>query len=425
MRIWIVTVGETLPTDGHGDDRLLRAGILATMLAQRGKDVVWWSSTFDHVRKQQRFPGDTSFRLESGVLLKLLHGCGYARNVSLKRLVDHAMLARKFTRQAGDMPRPDVILCSLPPLELPVAATRYGERHRVPVIIDVRDLWPDLFLELVPHWARATANVFLAPMWKQARQACRKATTITGNSPHFVDWGIALAGRARTPWDRHFWHGYAARTPGHDQLQAAYAFWSRWGVASSDEVFTACFFGAIGPQSELETVIEAARLLERSEKQFRFVLCGKGDRLDALRKEAADCPSVIFPGWIGAPEIWTLMRMSAVGLAVYRSNVGYVSNLPNKPIEYLSAGLPVISSLSGFLEDFLAQHGCGATFPNGNAQCLAGLLSDLHDDRARLKNMADNAHRVFAEEFAAEKVYGEMIDYIEKIAMQFGPGDKK
>src|SRR6188474_514837 len=81
MNIWLVTVGEPLPMDGKGTDRLYRAGILATLLARHGHRVTWWTSTFDHVRKAQRFPTDTSHRLDNGVELKLLHGCGYSRNV--------------------------------------------------------------------------------------------------------------------------------------------------------------------------------------------------------------------------------------------------------------------------------------------------------------------------------------------------------
>ena len=43
MRIWLITVGEPLPTDGA--ERLLRAGILADMLSAKGHDVVFWTST--------------------------------------------------------------------------------------------------------------------------------------------------------------------------------------------------------------------------------------------------------------------------------------------------------------------------------------------------------------------------------------------
>lgn len=415
MKVWLVTIGEPLPIDGDGEDRLYRAGILATMLAERGHEVVWWSSTFDHVRKQQRFSTDATVRLERCGELRLMHGCGYERNLSIWRLLDHAILARKFSSQAMEKPRPDIILCSLPPLDLPVAVTRYGKVNRVPVIVDVRDLWPDIFLDLVPRWVRPSIKWVLAPMWRQVREACRNAFAVTGNAPEFVKWGLALALRSGTRFDRAFPHGYAASAPDPTKLEEARAFWATHGVREDDDTFVACFFGAIGPQSELDTVITAARLLDRRGRKFKFVLCGKGDHLESLRRKSADVASVLFPGWIGAAEIWTLMRISKVGLAVYRSNVGYVTNMPNKPIEYLSGGLPVVSSLKGYLEHFLADHSCGLTYPNGDAEALVNVLTDLDNNRPRLAAMSANARRVFSELFDAEKVYGEMITYLQEV----------
>jgi len=417
VRIWLITIGEPLPIDGNGGDRLYRTGILATMLAKNGHEVVWWTSTFDHVRKQQRFPTDKTLALESGVQLKLLHGCGYARNVSLRRLIDHNILARKFSEHAKKMVCPDVILCSLPPLELPVAVVRYGKAHHVPVVIDIRDLWPDIFLDLAPkwRWLQLLMNLGLTPMWRQVRTACQNAFSITGNAPQFVEWGLVMASRTGTPLDRSFPHGYAVGTPDLAKTEKANAFWENHGIRNDGDVFVACFFGAIGPQSELDTVLSAARLLERRGRKFKFVLCGKGDHLKSLREKSVDISSVIFPGWIDAVNIWTLMRMSTVGLAVYRSNIGYVTNLPNKPIEYFSAGLPVVSSLRGYLEHFLSENNCGITYPNGDAEALAKVLSDLDYNRRRLMIMSDNASKIFSEKFEAGQVYGRMMTYLQDV----------
>lgn len=419
MKVWLVTIGEPLPTDGDGGDRLFRAGILAAMLTQGGHKVVWWTSTFDHMRKQQRFLTDTTLRMESGMLLKLLHGCGYARNVSLRRLVDHAILAQKFSHQAKEIPRPDVILCSLPPLELPVAVTRYGKANGVPVVVDVRDLWPDLFLDLVPEWIKSICSVALWPLWWQARKACANAFVITGNSLHFVHWGLNLAGRAQTSLDRWFPHGYAKVSLKQSELEEANAFWSRHGLSTGTQDFIACFFGAIGPQSELNVVVEAARRLQSTGRKCKFVLCGQGDHLDSLLRNSADIPSVIFPGWIDAAKICSLMRISHVGLAVYRSNSGYTTNMPNKPIEYLSAGLPVVSSLRGYLEEFLREHACGVTYPNGDAEALAKVIADLDENRQKLTEMSRNARQVSAEKFDADKVYKEMIAYLGEVVAVF------
>ena len=416
MRVWLVTIGEPLPTDGDGGDRLYRAGILATLLAQRGHEVVWWSSTFDHVRKRQRFSTDTTLRLDSGVLLKLLQGCGYRRNVSLRRLVDHAILARKFSAQARNMPCPDVVLCSLPPLELSAAVTRYGKAHDVPVIVDVRDLWPDIFLELVPSWARSLFGFALTPMWRQARAACQNAFAITGNCPEFVEWGLRHARRPAGNLDRFFPFGYLVPVLTDKVREKARHFWNTYGLCEGDTQFTICFFGAFSNQFDLETVIDAALMLEAEGVSARFVLCGAGEHLEALRARASGSRAVIFPGWVGRAEIWTLMTLCDVGIAPYRNHVGFAGNLPNKPIEYMAGGLPIVSGLRGYLAEFLDRHQCGLTYVPGDAQALRDVVVRLMKDTELLTKMSANARRVFSEKLDAGKVYGQMIDYLQNAA---------
>ncbi len=133
---------------------------------------------------------------------------------------------------------------------------------------------------------------------------------------------------------------------------------------------------------------------------------------------------MVFPGWVGAAEIWTLMRMARAGLAPYHNSKDFRSSLPNKSIEYLSAGLPLVSSLTGELERLLSEHGCGVTYVEGDAGSLAASLSSLYDDGARLEAMAANAAALFAEKFTAEKVYGAMCRYLEDLAAT-GRGGRK
>lgn len=93
--------------------------------------------------------------------------------------------------------------------------------------------------------------------------------------------------------------------------------------------------------------------------------------------------------------------------------------MPNKPVEYLSAGLPIVSTLQGYLRTFLETYDCGITCANGDAAGLVQTLAALADDSARLKTMSDNARKVFTERFEAEKVYGGMIDYLVEVTANF------
>lgn len=415
MRIWLITVGEPLPTD-EGKNRLLRTGLLANALIGKGHDVIWWTSTFDHTSKRHRFDHDTVVRVKESFEIRLLKGVGYGTNISLSRLIDHVIVALKFRNSSRNSPKPDIILCSLPTLELSVVAVQYGKRMHVPVILDIRDLWPDIFLELAPKRWRSVAKAVLFPMFWAVRAACKGATAIIGNSPGFVDWGIRYTGRPRHRWDRDFPFGYSQLAPDDVSIAQATHFWSKFGIKEKrEDCFVACFFGTIGRQFELDTVIEAARKLSKGGRRFKFVLCGAGGALDDYKKLAGDCESVIFPGWVGAPEIWTLMQMSDAGLAPYKNGEGFKDNLPNKPIEYLSAGLPVISSLSGYLQDLLKENECGLTYSGGDVGSLVDALAELYDDRARLHLMSQNSFELYKQKFIAEKVYEELIDYLEEV----------
>lgn len=412
MRIWLITVGEPLPIDGF-NDRLHRTGILANMLAIRGHEVVWWTSTVDHIRKRQRFNKDTLLRVNDHFQIRLLHSLLYKRNISLMRIVNHYGLAHKFSALAVSEQRPDIILCSLPPLELSLAATKYGKERGIPVVLDIRDLWPDLFLELVPRWTRGFAKLLLSPFFRTVRSACAQATAIIGVTPAFVEWGIKYANRIQTRLDRDFPLGYSEKTPSSDAIRKAEKFWDDHGIKKNKHEFICCFFGTMGRQFELKTVIEAARQLSLQNRPFRFILCGTGDNFAYYKNMARDCHNIIFPGWVGEAEIWTLSRMSSAGLAPYRNITNFMSNLPNKPIEYLSAGLPVISSLRGSLERLLATYECGITYDIRNHTNLASLLINLYDNPERLKRLSENASRLYRERFVAERIYADMIRYME------------
>ena len=414
MLIWLVTIGEPLPTDGPGD-RLLRTGILAEHLVRHGHDVVWWTSAFDHVRKQHRCGGDNRISVSDRYRIWLLHANGYSSNVSLARIVNHHKVARSFRRLAPREPRPDVIVCSWPTVELCVESVRLGRAWGVPVVLDIRDLWPDSIADLVPRGLRPAARLAMQSAYRQARYAASRATAIAGITSEYVDWGLTYAGRSRTGLDRHFPLGYVDNCPSASDIHDAERFWAGHGITKTNDEFIACWFGMLGRNSEIATVIGAARKLADLGKPVRFVLCGTGPDLERCRRLARNCPNVLLPGWVNVAQIWTLLRFSSVGLAPYVSNNNYIRNVPNKPVEYLSAGLPIVSSLQGVLAKLLAAHDCGVTYRNGRADGLAQALVDLQD-LPRLRQMSANAAALYQSQFVAENVYAEMQAYLYGVA---------
>lgn len=411
MRVWLITVGEPLLTDA-GAPRMLRTGILASRMHRRGIDVTWWTSAFDHQRKVLRVGVPASGPSPEGYRLELLAGAPYASNVSLARIRNHRQTAAQFALRAVHSPRPDVILCSYPTIELCQAAIAYGREQGVPVILDLRDLWPDIFLNLIPAGLQPIGRLVLAGMLRASRQVCSGATAIFGITEAFVEWGLKRAGRPRNRWDLAVPLAYEDKVPTDATLDHARLEWDKSGVRA--DTFNLCFFGTMGRQFDIPTVLEAARRLQGG--PVRFVLCGIGDSFAEYRAAASRLPNVFMPGWVDAAAIRALMERSAAGLAPYHCETSFTMSIPNKAVEYMAGGLPLLSSLRGELGRLLSEAACGLTWTEGDAGSLVACIDRLRNNPDLRRQMGENSLLVYRTRFTAEIVYGQMIDHLCAIA---------
>lgn len=417
MRIWLVTIGEPVPVHKNARDRLFRTAYFAHFLADHGHDVTWWTSTFDHYRKRNLFENDTTLSINRRLQINLLHSCGYKSNVSVSRMRDHWQVAKKFSRLIRDSEiHPDVIISSLPTIELCLESVKFGKQSGIPVVLDTRDMWPDIFVDCAPKLLQPIARILLSPLFKNAALACSEATAILGITDAFVEWGIKRGQRQRTDLDRSFPMGYTTVPPPREEIRNAEKFWEGYGIPTHKHAFVACFFGALARSLDIKTIILAARKLKESNKPIYFVICGDGDFFQYYRHMASGLPNIVFPGRVDAVAIHTLMRHADIGLDPLIDRYDFLATINNKAIEYMSAGLPIISSPAhGVLFDLLAKEQCGLSYDCGDADGLVNILLKLWNDRVLVRNMAERSRQVFHEKFTAEKVYNEMMKHLEEI----------
>ncbi|WGF87863.1 glycosyltransferase family 4 protein [Marinivivus vitaminiproducens] len=409
-RVWIVTVGEPLPIDAGGQ-RLHRAGILADMLAKRGHEVVWWSSTFEHNGKSLRFDRSTRIVASPNHRIWCLHGRAYRRNVSLARLVNHWQVGRAFDRLIENEPQPDVILAAMPTIELARSAVAYGRRRGVPVAIDIRDLWPDIWVDAMPRPLRGATRAALWPYEQSLRATVRDATAVLGITDGAVDWALAKAARPRTTHDAAFPFGYDPTPPPAEDIEAAERFWDEQGVFAND-AFVACFIGSMTHRLQSRLLVEAAALIPAAERsRLRIVLCGNGEARPCLIEKARGLEHVLLPGWINRAQIWTLLRRASIGLLPYPRTLDYVRSIPNKAIEYLSAGVPIVTSMQGDMAVFLTRHACGSVLADEAPEAFAAEILRLSREPMALADLRSHAVATF-EDLSAERVYGRMIDHL-------------
>jgi glycosyltransferase involved in cell wall biosynthesis len=412
MDIWIITVGEPLPMD-EGDVRLYRSGLLFHELVDAGHNVIWWTSSFDHSQKKLRTYGD-KFYSDGKSQILLLNSCSYNKNISLRRIANHLKLAKDFKNRITNQEVPDVIICSFPIIELSTIAVEYANKNNIPIITDVRDLWPDIFLDFVPKWSQFFIKIILHNMYKNTEYVFKNSTSISAVSEGYLDWGLNKAGRKRTDNDIILPLGYPEQKIDIDNDCKKNKHLHALGVDPSKTILL--FIGSFGKTYDLTTVIDAAKYYDEKNDNLQFVFCGDGEKYNQWANEAQGISNIIFTGWLDSCGIKYLLNISSIGLAAYVK--GAPQGLPNKIFEYMSVGLPILSSLDGETRKLLAQEEIGLTYD-------PLIKNDLIKKIAMLSNkenyhiLRKNSKVLFDNQFLASSIYGKFRTKIEILASNF------
>jgi len=284
-------------------------------------------------------------------------------------------------------------------------------------VIDIRDQWPDVYLMAFHVRLRRLARLALLPEFRRMQRVFQMVAGITAVSETYLKWALTYAERSMRKTDGVFPLGYpspAICTQSEIETQIA-QLQAKYKIHPGLMIVT--FVGMFGASYDLETVIKAARMLQvEGPLNIQIVLAGDGDNGPKLRKISHGLQNVIFTGWLDQASLLALMHMSSVGLAAYTLESS--QSLPNKPFEYMAAGLPILSSLRGELETLIREEQIGLQYQAGDVVSLLEKLRWLAANPDARWEMGKRARRLFEESFSADVIYPRLVRHLEKVAQQ-------
>jgi glycosyltransferase involved in cell wall biosynthesis len=408
MRIWIVNPFDPLPGDPEQEGRYAS---LAKLLVARGHRVLWWTSTFSH--RFKRPVDQVAIRTACaacGVDIEFLAAPPYQRNVSLRRVRNHHVLAKRFAAAAlPRAPRPDVILASSPPPGLARRAVDVACALGVRSVIDVQDAWPDVFASLVPRWLRPLVRPALRGLRGNVRRAARGCDAVVGVADAYVDNFLRGTRQAKL----------TATIPLGVDL-AAFDTAAALGknprfTKPAGEVWLA-YTGSLSRSYDFGTILRAAaKLGPRLDVPIRFFLTGRGDQAAAAQRflRAHPAPHVTLTGFLEF-ETWAYL-LSQCDVGFNASFPHALIFLPNKVFYYLAAGVAVLNTIPGECSRIVRDGQCGLDYEAGNVGSCAAAIEHVVRDAAARTALRQASRRLAETTYDRHVLFPRFVDLLEEL----------
>ena len=190
------------------------------------------------------------------------------------------------------------------------------------------------------------------------------------------------------------------------------------GLKAEDRVLT--YMGSFFYFSGLKAALTEFANLVGNDRNFKFLLIGGGEQDDELRKLVLDLGiqnQVVFTGFIAYQELPRYLKVADVAVNTLEPTL--VSNVafPNKVLQYLAAGLPIVSTkLEGLLSVFQNQR--GVTWAE-DAQAVVREAIQIREKKivtpgATLIDGSDSVMSIFEPEITASLFEASLTDLAQK-----------
>jgi glycosyltransferase involved in cell wall biosynthesis len=176
------------------------------------------------------------------------------------------------------------------------------------------------------------------------------------------------------------------------------------------------FLGSISRSFDFETLIKCAKEIKNI--NIKFIICGEGELKEYLMKNSKGLENIIFTGWIDINKINSIANRSSIAIAPYKNLKNFKDNIPNKILDYISLGLPVLSPLNGEVSSLIKNKKIGLHYKDGSSISLKKKIFEFLNDQKKLNLYSSNVKKIYKSDYNYNLVYKNAVKLIEKIYLK-------
>jgi glycosyltransferase involved in cell wall biosynthesis len=284
--------------------------------------------------------------------------------------------------------RADTVVVSSPTFFSIGSAWLLARLKRARLVVEIRDLWPAIFVELGVLTNRRVIRL-LERLELAAYAAADQVVVVSdGFRQNLIERGVPAA-KVHTIRNGVALNRFRPDTQGREEARA------RLGARPGDCLVL--YAGTHGISHALPRVADAAALLAGQAVRLAFV--GDGADKPRLERHVAELglENVTLAPAVPPDQVPALLAAADICLVPLRDVPLFATFIPSKMFEYLAAGKPVIGSVTGEPAQILREAGA-IVVPPEDSEALAGAITSLAADPARRAAMARQG-RAYVEKF--------------------------
>lgn len=375
---------------------------LARMIVEAGMKLEVVTSSFYHGTKQHRQYSKKELATHP-YKITLINEPGYSKNTSLRRLVSQWIFGRNVLKYIKKRRKPDIIYCVVPSLEVADLITRYANKNKIKIVLDIQDLWPEAFRMIVP--IPIINNILFYPFKRKVDRIYSRADEIVAVSQTYVNRALKHNSRC---------------TRGHCvylglELDEFDLYMNEANnIEKKPNQIWIAYVGTLGYSYDLISVIDALSLIQK--KGYRniiFQVMGDGPRRGEFKRYAKRKGiKAVFTGKLNYPDM--VKRLCRCDIAVNPIDKNSAASIINKHGDYAAAGIPVVNTQKSLeYRRLLELYKAGLNCNLGDTKDLANnLLFLIKSKEARLQ-MGKNHRRLAEERFNRNVTYRRIINILQ------------
>ena len=275
-------------------------------------------------------------------------------------------------RIAAVRERYDLVVVSSPPIVLALPGFVASFAHRAPLVLDVRDVWPEIAIKM-GAW-KADSRIARA-VGAVADALYRRAVLVTCTTERQREEILA---RGVPPTN------VVLAPNGFDPVEPS----AEAAAPAQPGVRDVVYVGNMGLATGLDVVVDAAARMRG--EPVRFVMIGGGADAARLRARVADerIDNVVFTGPL--PRERALRGLADATLTVVPLVATIADSLPTKLFDAMVVGTPIVLSAGGEAQRLVERSQTGLAATPGDADALVTAIRTLLDDEPLRRRLGAN-----------------------------------